>query len=565
MIRRKDRRPGTRVRAVAAAVTLVLAASPAAPALGADKLDVPIASKARRPEPLPPGDRVELSLQRAIELSLRNTLDLDVASFTYEKSAFSIMGAQGAFDPYAQLGLTDSRTKSPVVSTFQAGETKQQQANLSFGQFVPTGGSYQFQFTNTRTDAPTGFTIFNPTLSSGISLSATQPLLRNAWFTVNRRFIVQARIARDSSAWDFVRSLQTTVLSVEDAYWDLVYALDNLAAKQEALDRAKDLNRITKIKIDVGALAPIDIVQTEVTIAQREQDIITAEGLIGDAQDRLKRLMNVMATADWNRPIAPTDRPTANPLTVDLDAGIKSAFETRPEVKQAVIDIESKKVQLAYTKNQLLPRLDFSGSIGFNGIGTGPTSVCSDPNFTAADCAANGGTVIPLGTSYVDALYSVRSFDFPAWTVGLTLNVPIGNRVSRSNHAIARTDLELSRTNLTLLKENLTVEVRSSARAIDTAFRSVAAATKARELAERNLDAEKKKYENGMTTSFQVAQIQNDLTTARSNELQAISIYAKSIAQWHKSIGDILPERNIAVTGIPVTLEATPPEEGGVR
>jgi outer membrane protein TolC len=553
------------VRAVAAAVTLALGASTASPAFAADKLDVPIASKARRPEPLPPGDRIELSLQRAIELSLRNTLDLDVASFTYEKSAFSIMGAQGAFDPFAQLDLTASRTKAPVVSTFQAGETKQQQANLTFGQFVPTGGSYQFRFTNTRSDAPTGFTIFNPTLSSGVSLSAVQPLLRNGWFAVNRRFIVQARIARDASAWDFVRSLQTTVLSVEDAYWDLVYALDNLAAKQEALDRAKDLNRITKIKIDVGALAPIDIVQTEVTIAQREQDIILAEGLIGDAQDRLKRLMNVMATVDWNRPIAPTDRPTASPMTVDLDGGIKSAFETRPEVKQAVIDIESKKVQLAYTRNQLLPRLDLSGSIGFNGIGTGPTSICDNPNFAPADCLANGGTLIPLNTSYVDALYSVRSFDFPAWSIGITLNVPIGNRVARSNHSIARTDLELSRTNLTLLKENVTVEVRAAARAIDTAFRSVAAATKARELAERNLDAEKKKYENGMTTSFQVAQIQNDLTTARSNELQTISIYAKSIAAWHKAIGDILPERNIAVTGIPVTLEATPPEEGGVR
>ncbi|HKC24338.1 MAG TPA: TolC family protein, partial [Thermoanaerobaculia bacterium] len=131
--------------------------------------------------------------------------------------------------------------------------------------------------------------------------------------------------------------------------------------------------------------------------------------------------------------------------------------------------------------------------------------------------------------------------------------------------AIARTDLDLSRTNLALLKENLVVEVRAAARSIDTAFRSVAAATKSRELAERNLDAEKKKYENGMTTSFQVAQIQNDLTTARTNELQAIAIYVKSIAAWHKAIGDILPARDIEVTGIPVTLDATPPEEGAVR
>ena len=104
-------------------------------------------------------------------------------------------------------------------------------------------------------------------------------------------------------------SVQTAIHLVENAYWDLVYALENLRAKQEALDRAKDLNRITQIKIDVGALAPIDIVQTEVTIAQREQDIITAEGLIGDAEDLLRRLLNVQALLDWNRPIVPTDSP----------------------------------------------------------------------------------------------------------------------------------------------------------------------------------------------------------------------------------------------------------------
>ena len=559
---------GRKHRGAGAVLALTLAAGlvgSAPAALAADRVDVPIGSKARKPEPLPPGDRIELSLDRAIELSLRNTLDLEVASYTYERAAFGIGSAQGAFDPYVQLDVSASRTKAPVVSTFQAGETKRQTLNASVGQFLPTGGSYTLGWANTRTDAPTGFTTINPSYSSGLTGSAVQPLLRNFGPKVNRRFVVLARLARDSSAYDFVRSLQLTVQSVENAYWDLVYAIENLAAKQEALARAKDLNRITRIKIDVGALAPIDIVQTEVTIAQREQDIILAEGLIGDADDRLKRLMNVTALPDWSRPIIPSDHPTADPFTVDLDAGIKRALETRPEVKQSVLDIESKKVTLAYTRNQLLPRLDLNGSLGYNGIGTGRYTSCVDGVGNPVSCGDTGAIPITSNTSYVDALYSIRRLDFPSWTVGLTLNVPIGNRTARANHAIAGADLELSRTNLALTRENLVVEVRAAARGIDTAFRSVAAARKARELAERNLDAERKKYENGMTTSFQVAQIQNDLTTARTNELQAIAVYVKSIAAWHKAIGDILPARNISVTGIPVTLDATPPEEGGVR
>ncbi|HEV8269190.1 MAG TPA: TolC family protein, partial [Thermoanaerobaculia bacterium] len=496
-----------------------------APIAGAQPVPIPIGSKARKEEPLPAGEKIELSLSRAIALSLQNVLDLDVASLQYEKAGFSIGAAGGVFDPYLQLEVNASRTQSPVFSRIQASDSKRQNLNAYFGGFLPFGTTYQAGWTNSRSDSVIpGFTIVNPTYSSNLFASVTQPLLRNFGTKVNTRLVVQARIARDTSAWEFVKSVQTTVQNVENAYWDLVFALENLTAKVEGLDRARDLNRITKIKIDVGALAPIDIVQTEVTIAQREQDIITAEGLIGDAQDRLKRLLNVSSLADWTRPIAPTDRPSDAPITVDLDAGMRQALETRPEVKQAVVDIESKKVSFAYNRNQLLPKLDFNGQYGYAGLGA-KTSLTAD----------NGSV---QNIDYVDALYQIRGREFPSWTAGLVFNLPIGNHTARANFASASADLDLSRTSLAILKQNLTVEVRGAARAVDTSFRTIAAAKKSRELAERNVDAERKKFENGMSTSFTVSQIQNDLTNARSVELQAISGYRKSIAAWHKAIGD---------------------------
>jgi outer membrane protein TolC len=533
-------------------VVSVLAAAIALPGLAQTSgTTIPIWTKDRRPEPLPAGDRIELSLDRAIALALENALDLSVSSYTFEKASFGITGAEGAFDPYVQLDLSASRTENPVVSRIQASETKQQSANGYFGQTLGTGATYQVGWTNLRRDSPIpGYTLVNPTYSSSFGANITQPLLRNFGSAVNKRFIVQARITRDQSAWEFVRTVQNAIQLVDTAYWDLAFALENLKSKQEALDRARDLNRITKIKIDVGALAPIDIVQTEVTIAQREQDIITAEGLIGDAQDRLKRILNVSSVADWARPIVPTEKPSAQPYTLDVDAGLRLAFDTRPEVKQAVVDIESKKVSLVYNRNQLLPRLDLSGSYGLSGIGA--RSTIENPD----------GTTQQL--DYVDALYSIRSREFPSWTVGLSLNMPIGNRTARANAALASTDLELSRTSLALLKQNLQLEVRSAARGVDTAYRSVQAAVKARELAERNLDAERKKFENGMSTSFTVAQIQNDLTTARTQELLTIASYQKSITGWHTAIGDILPSRGITINGLPVTLEPTPAQEGGV-
>ena len=534
------------------ATALIAPASPAAHAEdGRASLVIPIGSGKRTAQPLPAGDKIELSLQATIETALQNALDLDVSSLTYEKAGFGFAAASGIFDPSLTATLEAVKSEAPPTSSFQSSVSRTQTANLGFGGLTAFGGEYGASWTNRRTDSPVtvavpGYVQINPTYSSGFTLSYSQPLLRDFGKDVTKRTIVTSRIARDQAAWGFAQVVQNAVQTVENAYWDLVYALENLKSRQEALERAKDFNRITKIKIDVGALAPIEIVQTEVTIAQREQEIILAEGQIGDAQDRLKRILNVTNSAEWTRPIVPTDRPSDALFRVDAEAGIKSALERRPEVKQAVVDIESKKVSLIYNKNQLKPRLDFSGAYGYRGVGF-------------------NNTIAGNEIDYVDALYQIRSGDYPNWSVGLNFAIPIGNHVAKGNAALAATDLELARTSLALLRQNVTVEVRNFARAVDTAFRSVVAAKKSRELAERNLDAERKKFDNGMTTSFTVAQVQNDLTTARSNELLAITAYRKAIVSWQKATGEILKAKGIEIGGLPVTLEPTPPEEGAVR
>ena len=547
------RPPRVRLRLVAGLVAGLVAALAAPAARADDTLSLPVSAKARRPVPLPSGEKIELSLKQTIALTLQNVLDLDVASYNLEESKFGIQSARGAFDPYVQLDLGLTNAQTPTTSTFQSSETKTGTGNFTFAGLLPLGTTYALGWTNRRLDQTvTQFTTANPTYGSGLTASFTQPLLRNFGLAVNERFVVQAKLSRDASAYDFVRAVQLAIQLSENAYWDLVYAVENLRAKQEALDRAKDLNRITKIKIDVGALAPIDIVQTEVTVAQREQDIITAEGLIGDAQDRLRRLLNVQSQPDWSRPIVPTDRPTRESLRegfqADVEVGFKRALETRPEVKQALLTIESKKVTRAYTKNQLKPRLDLSGSYGFNGLGA--QALVQNPD----------GTLTQL--NYGDALQDIVHRTYPAWTLGVTFVVPIGNNVARGNDAIANADLELARTNFAITKANLQVEVRAAARAIDIGYRSVAAATKARDLAERNLDAEKKKFENGMSTTFQVAQIANDLTTAITGELQAIATYLKNISAWHKSVGDILEVNHVVLEGLAVSTAASPAEEG---
>ncbi|HUM02340.1 MAG TPA: TolC family protein [Thermoanaerobaculia bacterium] len=538
-------------RAIARGLAVVLSAAllfPGALRAADAGVTVPLNTAARKAVPLPPGEKIELSLEQTIRLALENTLDLNVASLSYEKAAFGIGSAQGLFDPYVELDLSANRNQEPTYTRIQAQDTKVQNGNLIFGGLLASGASYNLTWANSRNDQfIAGYTLYNPTVRSSLTVGATQPLLKNFGSTVNTRFVVQANYGRDTSAWTFVSAVQTVVQLVENAYWDLVYARALLKSRQEALAIAKDLNRITQIKIDVGTLAPIDIVQTEVTVAQREQDIITAEGQIGDAEDRLRRILNVRTLPDWQRPIVTTDLPTMEPTAFSVEEGMKRALETRPEVRQNLIDIESKKLTLAFNQNQLKPQLDLSASYGYAGIGANYAGILPD------------GSEGQLG--YGDAFSNLFNRDFPAWTVGLVFHLPIPNKTSKNNVAIASSDLELSRTNLVLLKQNLWLEVRTAARGVDTALRTIAAAKKARELAERNLDAEKKKFENGMSTTFQVSSIQNDLTNARATELQAYATYLKARVTWHKAIGDILEWKNVSLEGLPVSTAAIPAEE----
>ena len=331
---------------------------------------------------------------------------------------------------------------------------------------------------------------------------------------------------------------------VEQAYWDLVYALRNLEVQREARTLSADLNRITRIKIEVGSLAPIDIVQTEVGIATAEQQIIIAEGLIGDAQDRLKRLLN-LDPGRWAVPIVPTDEVRSEQPSVSVEEGMRQALSRRPEIIAAAYNVDSDRIRYQYWRNQTKPALDLVGSYGNTGIG-GTTTIRDEM----------GNVISRTEGGFGDAFEQVIDRDFKNWSIGLRFSYPILNRRAKGLRGAALYTWEANKAGLTALEQNVLVEVRAAARDIDTAARSIAAAQKSRELAERNLDAERKKFENGMTTSFQVLEITNDLSLARVNELQALAIYRKALSAYHYAIADILDWKGIRIDDLP---EAEPP------
>jgi outer membrane protein TolC len=504
----------------------------------------------RTPRPLPPAagaEGIRLSLAEAVALAVANNQDLNVSVNAAEASRYQLFSNMGIFDPLAEASVLRAHAEDPATTALAGAvvtEADTTDINTRVTQLAPSGGTFSLGFSARRTDSNSTFFFVNPAWNTGLTLAVSQPLLRNFGRDTTTWQIRIARNSRDSSYQGFVRSVQTAVNLTEQAYWDLVYAIRNLAVKQEALAVARDLNRITRIKIDVGSLAPIDITQTEVNIATTEQQIIIAEGLIGDAQDRLKRLLSFVPD-QWGIPIIPTDEVRAEQPDVNVEQGINAAFERRPEIITAQYIVDSDRIRYEYWRNQTRPQLDLVGTYGNSGIG-GPTTIRDE----------NGNVISQVDGDFGDAIQQVFDRDFKNWSVGLNFSFPILNRFARGQRGAALYTWESNKAALNSIEQNVLLEVRTAARDIETAKRSIAAAEKSRELADRNLDAERKKFENGMTTSFQVTQIQNDLSLARSIELQALAVYRKALSTYHYAVADILDWKGIRIEDLP---ESEPP------
>jgi outer membrane protein len=499
----------------------------------------------RPPEPLPAAeaDGIHLTLNQTIGLALANNQDLNVTVNAAQASQFNLFQNLGIYDPLLQAFGSRTHNDQPTASQLAGAPVLKTDLSDGGGQvseLTPWGGTFTLGFAGNRTKTNSQFYDVNPSFTAGLQLAVNQPLLRNFGKLPTNWLIDTARNTRDATYQTFVRSVQDTVNSVEQAYWDLVYAYENLKVKQEAKRLAVEQNRITKIKIDVGSLAPIDIVQTEADIATADQDIINAEGAIGLAQDQLKRLLNFDPNAWGTTPIIPTDPVRVEQQPFDLEQGMKTALERRPEIIAQGYNVASDVLRYEYYKNQTLPSLNLQAMYGNNGL-DGLTTL---PDGTVID-GGWGGAV----NQVFDRLYK-------NWKVGLVFSYPILNRAARGARGVAQYNLETAKAQLTVLQQDIIVSVRNAHRAIETAQKQITAAAKGRELAERNLDAARKKFENGMTTSFEVSQITNALSDARSRELNALVIYRKAVAAYHDAIADILDWKGVRIEGMP---EMTPP------
>lgn len=530
-------------------VALLLAAvllTAAVPVLGQEVQLEPPAHDALDPANLDVGQEgLSLSLDDAVEIALRRNLGLVIERYNWIQAREGILQSLGIYDlgTLATYTLSDSTAPSgQVVEGVGTIESETQSLNLGLRQLIPTGGSIDLTLLDTsRTESNNQNLPLNPLYSATSGISYRQPLLRGLGRLATERSIFVAK-ASSAQATEIVEQQVAQVIEdVEIAYWNLVGARNQLVVAEEALRLADVLHEQNRIRVDVGTLAPLELIQSEAGIANREEDIILAEAAIGDAEDRLRLLLNLEQGEYWDTPIVPVTEPDTARLEIDVEDAVATAFRERPEVAAQAYRIEALDVDRQFFRNLSRPQLDLVLSYGFFGQ-AGDSPEIRNPVTGEVELPASQG-------GFSDAVADILEANFESWSAQLTFSYALQNRERRAQATSAALALEQGLAELEQLEQQIRTEVRAAARQVETAAKQIESARVSRQLEERNLDAERKRYENGMSSSFRVLEIQEDLTQARSREVSAVASYRRALATYYRTIGLLLEQKGVELEG----------------
>ena len=490
--------------------------------------------------PVTEGDVLKLDLTGAYQLALARNLNLHVGRYDIAVADANVRGSGGIFDPNVWANLNFDSTASPT-STLLEGANVAESDNMRFGlgvnQLLPSGTQLGASWSSFRGETNSTFFFLNPRWDANLNLTLTQPLLNGFGTIATRAQIIIAENLREQTAVGFEVQIIRLLADVELAYWELVATRKAIAVTQQSLELAERLLEETRQRVEVGTSAPIDMVQSEATVATRNQELIYADNAASNAEDNLKGLLGFDLPHEWQVRIETTDSYETDPYFPDLGESIETALRTRPAIIQQELELERLNTNVKVARNSALSRLDLTGSYGWGGVSG--TSTIEDPDT---------GEPITIREGWGDAASQVFDFDFPRWTVGLNFSVPVGNHRAKERLAATRYQRDRSGAQLAALKQEITRQVRFAVRALEDGAAAIDAAVASRRLAVRNLEAEQTKFDNGLSTNFQVSEIQDALATAQFAEIQARVGYRKAIATYFASTGTFLEAKHVEIT-----------------
>ena len=553
-----------------------------------------------QPRPLPPvpslqrlgvGDQVvSLSLNDAVKRALENNNDIEVARDDVRIAETQLRALEGIFDPIFALTPTYDKRISPQQSSLGGGSvTSTTVWSLDpsvVKQFGKGGGNYLLSFATDRTNTNNSFSQLNPFYSSNLALQFTQPLLRNRSIDNNRRQIRIQRKRLDQTDADFRQRTIDVITRVQQAYWELVFALRDQQNQLSNLNLSRESLRNIEAQIAAGARAPLERAEVLTEVANRETALLSAIQAVAIAENNLKVLIFKEPTSpDWSAQLTPTETPKFDTTPVNLDDALKAARDNRPELRRLRLQGDINDIDISYFKNQTKPRIDLVGTVALTGLagtavnpvvaplppGTLVPIIAGDPltNSSAflfeqirAIQLAQGlpvavSPLVPaeegsqLNTTliggYGQNIRNLFSGDTRNIRVGVTIQFPFKNKTAEANLAGARIQKEQLQATTRSQQQTIEVDVRNSAQAVESARQRVLSAREARSNAETQLEGEQRLYQVGRSTTFLLFQRENALANARASELRAETDYNKALADLQRATSTTLRVNNVVV------------------
>ncbi|HEU4500886.1 MAG TPA: TolC family protein, partial [Nitrospira sp.] len=453
---------------------------------------------------------------------------------TKESRLTDIVVEQSKFDPTLSVNGQYNRTVNPLNRPVFGGtggslneitifDQRNGSVTVDATTNLLTGGNLDLNYsparTNVNQDVASGF-LFNPAWTGGLALTLTQPLLRTAGIDINKTFI---RIAQNNAMVEehvFRDRVLTVVATVEQTYWEVVFANENLKVAEAALKAAQELLATNRAKAKAGVMSIVDVLQAEAAVASRVEQVLVAEKSIRDQEDLLRRLLN--PGEDELRQdvrLTPKDQPVVALEPISLPEAIDLAIDLRPEIVQAKKNLESSELNTKFAKNQLLPTLSFQGTMGLAG----------------------------LGKDYTDSVNRNFSGDFYNYGAGLVLSYPLGNRSAWSTFNRRQIEGKNAEVSLVSIRQQIIIGVKEAVRRVQTDFKRIETTKSARIMAEKQLQAEQERLKVGLSTTRFVLDFQRDLATAQGNELRAIVDYNKSLSNLSRHKATTLERYSLQV------------------
>jgi outer membrane protein len=463
-----------------------------------------------------------MSLADCIQAALAHNFDVQIQRINPQIKLYDLNAAYHDYDPTFSVSGTHTFTKYPGggfnpygTNSTPARVTDENSfsSGISGGLLPWTGLTYDISAGLSETY---GSGSDNSSANIGV-VTLNQPLLRNFWIDQTRVNIRVAKNNLQQSEQGLRQQLITSVTAVANAYYELIYAQQNVAVQQQALDLAQTQLNQDQQRVQIGTLAVLSVQQDESQVAQAKANLIAAQSTLDTDQNTLKNLLTDNYSQWHGTDIQPVETLQAPPQMFDLQASWTKGMAERPDLLQTKLNLEQQGIQLKFARNQLLPDLELTGSYGYAGS----------------------------GNEFDNAVDQVGKGNAPTYSYGAKLTVPLGNIGARNNYKVAKATMQQVELQFKQLEQNILVEIDNAVKQAQSAYESVDATRQARIYAEAALDAEQKTYAVGKATTFEVLQYQNSLTTARSQEIRALANYNEALTSLAQQEGSTLEHHNI--------------------